>query len=77
MKTQTVTQFKLAKLKAHKAQNKATTNVEVKPLTKLGIINVKTQEIIAYIPDFAPDGTAEGLLAILNSNRTIALPERD
>jgi hypothetical protein len=68
------TQFKAVKLERYSQDIRNGKTVLVKPLTKRGIINTETGELIAYIPDFCPEGTEQGLIAILNNNRTVVLP---
>lgn len=74
IETVTPTLFKLVKVARYSQRMKNGTDVLVKPLTKRGIENVITCELVAYIPDYLPEDSAKAILDILNKNRTIVVP---
>lgn len=67
-------QFKLVQLTSSEQKLKNDNIVTIQPLTKQGIKDSKGN-IVAYIPDFAPDGTGEALVAKLNKESKIQVPE--
>lgn len=74
LKSKTMAKFKLENLKPITQKRRAGTVTEVKPLTKRGIVN-ENGDVLAYIPDYVTDGAANGLVAKLNAERKIKLPE--
>lgn len=70
----TPTKFKLIELKPTFQKSKRGLKIEIQPLTKRAIVTTDGN-IVAYVPDYASDAQANGLLAIVTLNRTVVLPE--
>lgn len=66
-------QFKVVTLSPQVQTNKRGLNLTINPPTQKAI--EYEGKIVAYLPDYLPVGTAEGLVAKLNSDRKIKLPE--
>lgn len=66
-------QFKVVNLSPQVQKSKRGLDIIINPLTQKAI--TYEGKIVAYLPDHLPDGTAEGLVAKLNNDRKIKLPE--
>lgn len=66
-------QFKVITLSPQVQTNKRGLNLTINPPTQKAI--TYGGKVVAYLPDHLPEGTAEGLVAKLNNERKIKLPE--